>query len=167
MSNYVHNRWPHAPADNRRNPPLSKLRVYIQIHIYKYIYTNTYIQIRHYKKKRSPEDVLWVRWTKQATIQSFIIVQRTACKLYIHRPASKKKEKTITRRCSLGLVDRAPTQSFNHTSIPTPPTHPATRQRSPEDVLWVWWTKPLTNVIYHSCSERRPTHLTKQPTQQH
>ena len=55
MSNYVHNRCPHEPSSNSQ-----------------YIYTiNIYNDI---VKKQSLEVVFWGRWTKQATIQSFILV---------------------------------------------------------------------------------------------
>ena len=56
MSSYIQNRCPHEPSSNSQ---------YIYtIHIY-----NDNV------KKQSLEVVFWVRWTKQATIQSFILVQ--------------------------------------------------------------------------------------------
>ena len=74
---------------------------------------NTYIQIRHYKKKTitrrcslgkvdkaSPYPVLHNRTTDG--------MQNTYTTMYIYTNTYR----TITRRCSLGKVDKAPTQSF-------------------------------------------------------
>jgi hypothetical protein len=93
-----------------KNPPQSCIlvqrmarRLYIQIHIYKHIYTYTYIQIPDYKKIRSPEDVLWVWWTKPLPH-------------VIYHSCSGKRH----------------TQSTNQPTKPQPPTQPNTHRRLPE-----------------------------------
>ena len=83
MSNYVHNRCPHEPSSNSQ-----------------YIYTiNIYNDI---VKKQSLEVVFWGRWTKQATIQSFILVLIVGVqkKLSPKDNSYKKMELYLTRgRC--------------------------------------------------------------------
>ena len=75
MSNYVHNRCPHAPADNRRNHPLAKLKVYIY---------HTYIQ-RHYKKKNNRSKMFsgWGGQSKPLSSHSYSY-KRLACKKNYH-----------------------------------------------------------------------------------
>ena len=50
-----------------------------------------------------PEDVLWVLWTKP--LPSHSPTRPT-------QPHPPTHPTSITRRCSLGMVDKAPTQSF-------------------------------------------------------